>query len=96
MDDVLDAVVRQGVADGELSAEANRKLVRQFINTFFIEGRVDKLRNFIDGENYIEHHPGFSDGESGLQKGYVDMEARGDTIEEIPGRAVWKNPNGKF
>jgi predicted SnoaL-like aldol condensation-catalyzing enzyme len=75
------------MTDGPITATdldktmANKKLVRQFVQEVFVKGNMDKLDYYIDGERFIEHHPGFADGLSGLKKGFADMQAQGTALK---------------
>lgn len=46
--------------------EVNKKLVSDFVSTILKNGEMDKIGNFIGGDNYIQHNPGIADGLSGL------------------------------
>jgi predicted SnoaL-like aldol condensation-catalyzing enzyme len=46
--------------------EANKKLVRSFVDDLLVHGKVDKLAGYIDGDNYVQHNPQIGDGLSGL------------------------------
>jgi predicted SnoaL-like aldol condensation-catalyzing enzyme len=124
--------------------ESNRALVRSFVQYVLVEGQMDGLAGYFDGDRYLQHNPAIADGLSGLGAALEAMAARGvrmeyhrihrvlaegafvltvsegmfagvhsafydlfrvedghiaehwDTIEEIPGKEHWKNPNGKF
>ena len=124
--------------------EVNKALVRSFVDDILVNGRMQKLSGYFDGDNYIQHNPQIGDGLSGLGRALESMAKQGitmkyhtihmvlgegdfvltvsegefggkhvsfydlfrvangkiaehwDTIEEIPQRAEWKNPNGKF
>jgi len=52
--------------------EANKRLVSDFVNTVLVEAQYDKMRNYFDGDNYIQHNPSIGDGLSSLSK---DLEA---------------------
>jgi predicted SnoaL-like aldol condensation-catalyzing enzyme len=60
---------------------ANKKLIRKFVQEVFVDGHLAKLDNYIEGESFVEHHPGFGDGLSGLKKGFADMQAKGITLK---------------
>ena len=47
--------------------ETNRKIVRSFVETVLIEGRVEALGDYVDRKVYTEHNPGLSDDLSGLR-----------------------------
>jgi predicted SnoaL-like aldol condensation-catalyzing enzyme len=46
--------------------EANKTLVRAFVDEILLNGRMGKIASFIDGENYLQHNPAVGDGLSGL------------------------------
>lgn len=48
--------------------EANRSLVRDFLETVRIGGAVDQLDRFVSGTEYIEHHPTGIDGRAALRQ----------------------------
>jgi len=108
----------------------NKKLIRKYVQEVFVNGHPDKRDKYIDGDNFVEHHPGFADGLSGLKYTAIHLVlGQGNfclvageafvggkhcalydlyriesgklaehwgTIEEIPAKETWKNPNGKF
>ncbi len=61
--------------DPELT-ESNRACVRSFIETVLIDGRTDRLEEFVNGETYIEHNPHLADGVSTLRSA-LEAEADG-------------------
>jgi predicted SnoaL-like aldol condensation-catalyzing enzyme len=48
-------------ADHELT-ETNRELVRSFVDVVLVQGHLDSIKTYIDGETYTEHNPGLGDG----------------------------------
>jgi predicted SnoaL-like aldol condensation-catalyzing enzyme len=52
--------------DHELT-ENNRAIVSSFVETVLVAGQIDKLAEFIDGDDYREHNPRLSDGISTLR-----------------------------
>ncbi len=48
--------------------EANREIVRGFINQVFIEGRLEQLDNYLDEGELIQHSPAGIDGVEGLKE----------------------------
>jgi predicted SnoaL-like aldol condensation-catalyzing enzyme len=46
--------------------EANKKLVRQFVDDILVNGKMDKLAGYFNGDNYIQHNPQIPDQLSGL------------------------------
>jgi predicted SnoaL-like aldol condensation-catalyzing enzyme len=123
---------------------ANKTLARNFVDDILVNGRMEKLAAYYDGDNYIQHNPLIPDQLSGLGKALGEWAKQGitmkydnihkvlgegnfvlvvseghlagkhnsfydlfrvengkiaehwDTIEEIPAKEYWKNPNGKF
>lgn len=57
--------------------EANKAIVKDFVNTVLIKGEFDKMSNFFDGDNYIQHNSMIADGLSGLGKALEDMAKNG-------------------
>lgn len=57
--------------------EANKKLVSDFISTILVKGEMDKIGNFFEGDNYIQHNPAIADGLSGLGMALEAMEKQG-------------------
>jgi predicted SnoaL-like aldol condensation-catalyzing enzyme len=61
--------------------DANRELVRSFIDEVLINGRVDELEHYVDGERYTEHNPRIVDGLSALRAALsVPTSSEGVTI----------------
>lgn len=46
--------------------EANKTLVRNFVDDILVNGRMEKLTGYFDGDNYIQHNPQIPDQLSGL------------------------------
>lgn len=57
--------------------EANKTLVKDFIATILMKGEMDKLGNFFDGDNYIQHNSAIADGLSGLGAALEGMAKQG-------------------
>jgi len=53
------------ITDLDKTAE-NKALVTDFVNTILVKGEFDKLANYFDGDNYLQHNPQIGDGVSGL------------------------------
>lgn len=45
---------------------ANKQLVQAFVNDILVNGRMDRLVGYYDGDAYLQHNPGVADGLSGL------------------------------
>lgn len=65
--------------------ESNRAFVRSFVETVLIDGQIDQLADYIDGDGYSEHNPRLSDGLSALR---VALEASGDGSRNIDYQCV--------
>lgn len=46
--------------------EQNKVLVRNFVEDILVNGRMEKLAGYFDGDNYIQHNPQIPDQLSGL------------------------------
>lgn len=70
--------------------EANKILVRNFVNDILVNGKFDKLASYFDGDNYIQHNPFIANGVSGLASFVQEFTAQGgslkyDTIHQVHG-----------
>ena len=52
-------------ADHDMTRD-NKELVRAFVDDILVNGRMDKLAAYFDGDNYTQHNPQIADGLSGL------------------------------
>ncbi|MBB6500991.1 nuclear transport factor 2 family protein [Pedobacter cryoconitis] len=59
----------------------NKILVLNFIEDILVSGQVDKLSDYVDGDNYIQHNPQIGDGLSGLGKALEYMASQGITMK---------------
>ncbi|MFM8911529.1 MAG: hypothetical protein ACKOE6_01265 [Flammeovirgaceae bacterium] len=41
--------------------ESNKTLVRNFVDDILVNGRMEKLAGYFDGDNYIQHNPNIPD-----------------------------------
>jgi predicted SnoaL-like aldol condensation-catalyzing enzyme len=48
------------------ATEDNKELVRAFVDDILVNGRMDKLAAYFDGDTYTQHNPLIGDGLSGL------------------------------
>ena len=82
--------------DGATSAtdidktEANKALVAQFVDDILVNGRLEKLAGFFDGDSYIQHNPQIANGLSGLGAALEAMAKAGitmkyDTVHKVLG-----------
>ncbi|WP_298520724.1 nuclear transport factor 2 family protein [uncultured Kordia sp.] len=65
--------------DAENTA-ANKALIKDFVATILVNGQFDKLGNYFDGDNYIQHNPAIADGVSGLGAALEAMAKQGITM----------------
>jgi predicted SnoaL-like aldol condensation-catalyzing enzyme len=63
------------------STEANKALVRAFVDDILVNGRMEKLAGYFDGDNYIQHNPQIADQLSGLGAALQAMTAQGVTMK---------------
>jgi predicted SnoaL-like aldol condensation-catalyzing enzyme len=54
--------------------ENNRALVRSFVETVLVGGQHDRLTNYVDDTDFIEHNPRLGDGASTLRHGLEGVE----------------------
>lgn len=57
--------------------ETNKVLVKDFITKILMKGEMDKIGNFFDGYNYIQHNSTVADGLSGLGAAMKGMAEQG-------------------
>lgn len=55
--------------DHELT-EANRAMVRSFVEAVLVQGELDKIEAFIDGYTFAEHNPRIGDGLSMVRSAF--------------------------
>jgi predicted SnoaL-like aldol condensation-catalyzing enzyme len=60
---------------------ANKSLVTNFLTDVMINGKMDKMPSFFNGDNYIQHNPQIGDGLSGLGIAIEAMAKQGVTME---------------
>jgi len=61
--------------------EANKALVRSFVDQILVNGRMDRLAGFFDGDRYVQHNPQIGDGLSGLGAALAAMAKQGITMK---------------
>lgn len=61
--------------------DANKALVKDFINDILVKGEMDKVTNYFDGDNYLQHNPAVADGLSGLGAALKAMAEQGIVME---------------
>ena len=60
--------------------EQNKELVRQFVDDILVNGRFNKLADYYEGDNYIQHNPQIADGLTGLSQALQFMAEHGVTL----------------
>lgn len=63
------------------NTNSNKALVKDFVTAILQRGEVEKIGDYIDGENYIQHNSNIGDGLSGLGKALEYMASEGITME---------------
>lgn len=61
--------------------ETHRTLVRAFVDDILVNGRMDKLAGYFDGDNYTQHNPQIPDKLSGLGAALQAMAKQGVTLK---------------
>lgn len=70
--------------------EANKELVAQFVDDILVNGKMEKLAGYFDGDNYTQHNPQVADGLSGLGQALEYMASQGifmkyNTVHKVLG-----------
>ncbi len=55
--------------------------MRKFVDDILVNGRMDKLAGYFDGDKYIQHNPQIGDGLSGLGTAMQAMAKQGVTMK---------------
>ncbi len=61
--------------------EANKSLVLSFVNDILVNGKMEKLAGYYDGDAYIQHNPNIPDLVSGLGAALQAMAKQGITLK---------------
>jgi predicted SnoaL-like aldol condensation-catalyzing enzyme len=61
--------------------EANKVLVRSFVEDLLVHGKMEQLAGYFDGDNYVQHNPQVPDTVSGLKAAFAAMAKQGLTIK---------------
>ncbi len=61
--------------------EANKALVGAFVDDILVNGRMDKITEYIEGDNYVQHNPQIGDGLSGLGSALEALAKQGITMK---------------
>lgn len=62
------------------ATEANKALVRRFVDDILVHGRLETLAGYFDDGRYVQHNPQIADGLSGLGAALEGMAAQGITM----------------
>ncbi len=57
--------------------EANRAVVRSFVDDILVNGRMEKFAGYFDGDRYIQHNPKVPDGVSGMSSALKGLAEKG-------------------
>ena len=68
----------------------NKTLVKSFVDDILVNGKMEKLAGYFDGDNYIQHNPNIPDQLSVLGKALGEWAKQGitmkyDTIHKVLG-----------
>jgi predicted SnoaL-like aldol condensation-catalyzing enzyme len=63
------------------NTEVNRTLVRRFVDDILVNGRMETLAGYFDGDNYIQHNPHITDQLSGLSTALQEWTKQGITLK---------------
>ena len=61
--------------------EENKKLVKQFVEDILVNGKMEKLAGYFNGDNYVQHNPLIPDQLSGLGKALTEWASQGVTLK---------------
>ena len=61
--------------------DANKQLVRTFVDDILVNGRMEKLAGYFDGDNYMQHNPQIGDKLSGLGAAFKALADQGITMK---------------
>lgn len=60
---------------------ANKTLVRSFVDDILVNGKMEKLAGYFDGDNYLQHNPQIPDQLSGLGAKLDEWAKQGITMK---------------
>ncbi len=61
--------------------EENKALIRAFVDEILVNGQMEKLTKYFDGDHYIQHNPNIADGLSGLGSALQALAKQGITMK---------------
>ncbi|MCF6406841.1 nuclear transport factor 2 family protein [Chitinophaga filiformis] len=59
----------------------NKQLVKNFVEDILVNGKMEKLTGYFNGDNYIQHNPQIPDQLSGLGAALSEMAKQGITMK---------------
>ena len=59
----------------------NKALVTQFLDDILVNGRMEKLAAYFDGDHYLQHNPQIPDKVSGLGSAFAAMAKQGISVK---------------
>jgi predicted SnoaL-like aldol condensation-catalyzing enzyme len=59
----------------------NKELIKNFVQDILVNGKIEKLTGYFNGDNYIQHNPKIPDRLSGLGKALEEMAKQGITMK---------------
>lgn len=73
------------------ATQANKELVRRFVDDILVNGRLERLAGYFDGDRYLQHNPQIADGLSGLGSALKALAEQGislkyDRIHQVLGK----------
>lgn len=68
------------IADPDKTQE-NKEFVRQFVEDILVNGKMDKLAGYFDGDHYIQHNPQIPDQLSGLGAALGELAKHGISLK---------------
>lgn len=60
---------------------ANKTLVAAFVDDVLVNGKLDRLQGYFNGDSYLQHNPAIADGLSGLGAALKAMAEQGVTMK---------------
>jgi predicted SnoaL-like aldol condensation-catalyzing enzyme len=60
--------------------QENKEFVRRFVEDILVNGKLDQLAGYYDGDHYIQHNPQIADGVTGLMQALNFMAEHGITM----------------
>jgi predicted SnoaL-like aldol condensation-catalyzing enzyme len=61
--------------------QENKAIVKKFVEDILVNGKMEKLAGYFDGDNYIQHNPLIPDQLSGLGKALEEWAKQGITMK---------------